>query len=132
MRVLSGFFVAMSLAGPAMADLYECSFRGENSWVPEIVVVEIGAQGQEVAVFDPLIKHFLKGPTKAKVETDNTARTTFTWTYRIKNDSNQYARLNFRMTRLKANQTASISVQAIDYIGPYGGHGTCKTVKGKL
>lgn len=132
MRVFSGLLVALAVAGPAAADIYECRFRGDSSWVPEVVRVEIGRVGDEVRVNDPLIAYFLKAPTKATVETDNAARTTFTWNYRVKNDRNQYARLNFRMTRLKASASATISVRAIDYVGPFTGQGACNTLKGRL
>lgn len=122
----------MLTALPAAAELYECRIRGENSWVPKVVVVEAGRQGEEVKVFDPVIKHFFGQPLTARVDTDNAARTTFTWSYKVTSDSNQYALLKVRLTRLKADATASITVQAIDFVGPFTGRGSCETVRGKL
>ncbi len=121
------------LAAPAgAAELYECRFTGENTWVPTVVVIEPGRQGETVAVSDPLIRHFLQGPTQARVETDNAVRTTFTWSYTVKSDANQTARMNFRLTRQKADGRASLSVQALDYVGPFAGQGACSVIEGRL
>jgi hypothetical protein len=119
-------------AQPALAELYECRIRGENSWVPKVIVIEVGGQGDTVKVFDPLIKYFVGKPLNATVDTDNSARTTFSWGLQVKSDSNQYARLKVRLTRLKADASASVTVQALDYVGPFTGRGSCETVKGRL
>lgn len=131
MRHLSAALVLVALALPARAELYECRFRGENSWIPKTVVVETGDEGSQVAVFDPIIKFFRKAPIKATVDTDNDRRTTFTWSLRVKN-AGQSATMKYRMTRLKGDASATIHAQALGFVGPFSGFGDCRTLKGKL
>jgi hypothetical protein len=137
MRLLLAVAALAALALPALAvsaraELFECRFEGENSWVPATVVVEAGAQGSEVAVFDPIIRHFRNAPVKARVEADNRARTTFTWSLKVANGVNQHATMRYRMTRLKADSAATIHAQPVGFAGPYSGFGRCRTLPGKL
>ncbi len=132
MRALLAVLVLSSLAAPASADLLSCRFKGESSWVPKTVVIEAGREGDEVQVYDPLIKLFQQRPIRAVVETDNAARTTFTWSYKVKSPANQTARLSVRMTRQKRDGRATISVTPLGFQGPFGGRGSCEPRAGKL
>lgn len=133
------FFAALSAAATialptsVSAETYKCSFeekRKNGGWIPEIVVLDIDAKNKLATVYDPLIAHFIGKPIRAKIATDNAARTTFTWRVKATTDSlNQFANMDYRLTVQKADRSSTISGQAIGYDGPYTARGNCELAK---
>lgn len=123
----------LAAALPAQAaEVIECRLTGTSTWVPTLVVVENGREGDEVTVFDPIIKHFRGAPIRATVTVDNPRRTTFTWSVRARDGLNQEARIEYRLTRLKGDNRATISALPLGFEGPFTGQGRCTTRKGRV
>lgn len=134
-RIFRPLVAALLLAAalPAQAaQVIECRLSGTSTWVPTLVVVEDGREGDEVTVFDPIIKYFRGTPIRATVAVDNPRRTTFTWSLRARDDQNQEARIEYRLTRLKGDNRATISAAPLGFEGPYTGQGTCTTRQGRV
>lgn len=111
---------------------FECSFQQvsvNGPWIPEFVAIALEDDGTEAAVLDPLIKHFIGDPLPAKIETDNTKRTTFVWELKAQSGTNQYVRMKYRMTIQKAGLKASISATPQGFEGNFQAQGSCKKAK---
>ncbi len=120
----------LGLALPsAAAEVYQCRLAVTHNAVPEIVVVEIGPEGAEVAVNDPVIRSFAGGPIRARVAVDNARRTTFAWDLRIRTEVNQQATMSYRLTVLKPGLAATIVARPLGYGGTYEGRGRCSRVQ---
>lgn len=118
--------VMVLAAGAAQArDILECRLTGNSPWVPTIVVVERNPGADALTVLDPIIRHFHGEPIRARVAVDNARRTTVIWTIRDRGRTSTPADVQFRLTHRKADDTARIAVQALGYVGPYEGTGTC-------
>ncbi|HSF64382.1 MAG TPA: hypothetical protein VLA78_08340 [Paracoccaceae bacterium] len=117
--------MALVAGGAQARDILECRLAGNSTWVPTIVVVERNPGADEVTVFDPIIRHFHGAPIRARVDTDNAVRTTVVWTIRDRGQTSTPADVQFRLTHRKAGDSARITVQALGYVGPYEGTGTC-------
>lgn len=131
---LAALVLSLSLAAPALAvDALECTFemKASNlSWVPEVVAVAPGERSGEAVVMDPVINHFLGEPVIAKVDADNSKRSTYRWEVKAKSGTNQYVRMQYRMTVMKADLSASISATPQGYADNFQSAGRCKPVKG--
>ena len=114
------------------AEIIECRLAGTSTWVPTLVVVENGREGDEVTVFDPIIRYFRGQPIRAEVVLDNPRRTTFAWSLRARDAQNQEARIEYRLTRLKAGNRATISAAPLGFEGPFTGQGTCTIRQGRV
>lgn len=126
MRVWVMAAVLALVAGGAQArDVLECRLTGNSTWVPSIVVIERNPGAEEVTVFDPIIRHFHGEPIRARVDTDNDQRTTVVWTIRDRSQTATPADVQFRLTHRKVGDSARITVQALGYVGPFQGSGTC-------
>ena len=120
---------------PVLADtVYECEIKQKSidgGWIPAIVVVS-QADGEDTAVvYDPIIQYFLESPVDANVATDNAKRVTYSWEVKAKSSSNQYTRMKYRLTVMKADHTASMSAAAQGYADVFTASGKCKIGKMK-
>ena len=133
-RRLAGAFALSALtAAPALAtEALECRFEQKavnGSWVPEVVVVAWETGSDQVMVYDPLIEQFVGEPMPARIDTDNARRTTWSWEVKVKSGTNQNARMKFRLTMMKADRSAQISVTPQGYADNFQSSGSCKPVK---
>jgi hypothetical protein len=116
-----------TLACPAAADVFlRCSLdqkSGNGNWIPTETVLASTDAG--VIVYDPLIAYFVGEPIAAVVATDNSRRSTYTWEVRVKDGANRTARMRFRLTVQKSSLAASITAQALGYVGPFTAGGQC-------
>ena len=85
-----------------------------------------------MTVFDPIIKYFRGAPIRATVAVDNPRRTTFTWSLRARDAQNQETRIEYRLTRLKADNRATLLANPRGYAGPFAGQGPCTARQGRV
>jgi hypothetical protein len=123
------FFCA---AAPVLAETYNCKTTGGevDSWIaPETLVVhEPGAQ--DAIVNDGIIQRFLETPVTAKVNTDNSKRTTFSWKVKMRNKGGQYTTMLYRLTIMKSDLSASFVAVPQGYSNNFTARGKCARVKG--
>lgn len=122
------------LAAPALAtQAYECEFQEKASnkgWIPGIVVIAWESSPQEAFANDPIIDHYMGGPVAAKLATDNTRRTTWSWEVKASSKTNQSTRMLYRVTVMKADMSASISATPQGFDGNFQSAGRCRKVTG--
>lgn len=124
----AGFALA---GGMASADVYKCEFKvKKRGWVPAEVYVQYNPATKDVLVVDGIINHFVGEPIAGRLSVDNAKRNTFVWNIKATTDnSGQSANMEYRLTHIKSNNKASITAQALGYIGPYTGRGHCAVTK---
>jgi hypothetical protein len=114
--------------------VYECQIQqkaADGGWIPEVVVVA-QADGEDTAVvYDPIIEYYLEAPVEAKIDTDNAKRVTYSWEVKAKSNSNQYTRMKYRLTVMKADHTASMSAVPQGYADVFTASGKCKLGEAK-
>lgn len=128
--ILSVFLVQANVA--AAQEVYLCKpkdTRAAGNWIaPEIAIAF--NPGEKVAlVDDAIIQTFEEGPKEAKVDTDNTKRTTFSWTVET-NANQQYAIMIYRLTIMKADLKASFIAVPQGYANTWQTQGKCEKIKG--
>jgi hypothetical protein len=123
------FFCA---AAPVLAEtVVECRIdqhANNGNWIPDLIYVSTSDKG--TFVLDWMIQHYVGGPLEAKVDTDNSKRTTWTWRLKTKSSTNQTSTMAFRLTMMKADKSASVSATPVGFAGNYTARGKCKQVKG--
>lgn len=91
-----------------------CEFRtGYLSNSTPSVVDLYREPGANWHVMDPFLAYFKKPPQRVEIFVDNPKRITYGWTVeRVSSDSNNFAaRVNFRLTLIKSDRRASLTVQ---------------------
>lgn len=113
----------------AANDVYQCSIKqnaGNGNWLSEIVVVSVDTDNKRALVFDPIIQHFNGEAIEAKISVENAKRITFTWELSdTESASGQDPRMVYRLTVLRATNAASMTGQALGFLGPYTAQGKC-------
>jgi len=125
---------ALLFGGIASAEeLYVCKFKevkANGGWMPAEVYIGFKSEVDEVVVFDPLIKYFVGEPIPGKISVDNPKRITFTWFIDGTVDrAKQFAKMEYRLTYLKGTKSASMTGQALGFLGPYASQGACAIQK---
>ena len=102
-----------------------CEFKpARGAWLPTLV--ELTLQGDEVGLRDDLTEYFKVKGQKARVDIDNTKRTTYVWTLKdFKDRVNNHAKFSYRLTIQKATLQASISGKPLGYENHYEAQGMC-------
>lgn len=133
---LRGVVVAalIGLCGTAArAEVLDCRINqdaGNGNWLAPVVAVNRKAGADEALVNDGIIMHFRGQPVTASIATDNATRTTFAWKVKVQDGSGQSATLSYRLTVRKADLTASLTGQALGFMGPFTAQGRCTRAKG--
>jgi hypothetical protein len=115
-------------ATASLAVVYECQVTSKErtGWLPKVVVIDYDTDTREVTVFDPIIKHFLGGPTDAEVDLENEKRTTFKWVVDgTTNRLAQFAKMSYRATVFRGSNKFVISGKPLGYLNNYRGTGHC-------
>lgn len=132
--VFSGLaLLCAGIAPPASAAVIECQMEqmGANmGWVAPTIALSHEAGASAAKVSDGIILSLSGAPVDAKVATDNTVRTTYTWTVSAKDDTAQYANISYRLTVWKADLNARIKVLPLGYSNNFDAGGQCRTVGG--
>lgn len=133
MRILLGIALAW-LAFPVLAqETYECRIKDlavNNGWLPDVVVAKVAPDRATATVSDPIILNYVGSPTTAKVGTDNDKRITLVWRLKAKSTSNDYATLEYRLTIIKGDLRAVMSLLPLGYDDRPSAEGSCKKLKG--
>jgi hypothetical protein len=131
MRVLvMAALAGLALAAPAQARItqYECRFAYEKArgggWIPEIVVVTDNEATGEIIAFDPLIRHFVGNPIKARRSSQSAARVTYVWTLDARNKG-QSSRMTYTLSYHANGQPARMRAQPGGYDNTWTGDGRC-------
>ncbi len=133
--VVGAVLGVMAVAGPALAGItqYECRFAQEpargGGWIPEMLVLTDDDKTGETMVYDPIIKHFVGVPIKAKLEARTKSRATFSWEVKIE-VRGQYSRMAYTFSHLSNGQAARMTARPGGYDNSFSGEGTCKVSKG--
>lgn len=133
-RYALGWAIGLALSGSASfasVTLYECELKPSrtNSWVPAQIALAHDTDTGAVKVHDPIIYHFNDSlPLDARLDTDNSKRTTFVWSLNgIKNSAGQFApNFIYRATVLKGSNKISISASPAGYSNSFRANGRCK------
>jgi hypothetical protein len=124
------FFVTLGSSSALAQDVYQCSIKQNarnGNWLPEVVVVSVDTQNKRALAFDPVIKRFNGDAIEARITVENAKRITFSWELSDTDDViGQDARMVYRLTILKGTKAASMTGQALGYVGPYTSQGTCE------
>lgn len=133
MRILAGIALAW-LAFPLLAqETYECRIEDlgvNNGWLPEVVVAKVAPDRATATVSDPIILHYVGSPTTAKTDVDNDKRMTLVWRLKAKSTSNNYATLVYRLTIIKNDLRAVLSMLPLGYDDRLSAQGICKKLRG--
>lgn len=133
--VFKGLFVAgflmlfIPVAGHAETTKYRCMVADTAGvgGIPSQIDLSLDAEANVAQVFDSLIKSVQGEPIPARIATDNVKRVTVTWTLRnFRNPAGQVATLDYRLTMLKADRSASISMTPLGYSNTFHAAGACK------
>ena len=131
-------FGLMAICGavqPALAKItqYECRFPQENprggGWIPTMLILTEDDVKGEIIVFDPLIKHFIGTPIKARLSARTKVRSTYSWEVKTANKG-QYARMAYTLSYRSNGQPATMSARPGGYRNSFSAEGTCKVSKG--
>ncbi|PFG64250.1 hypothetical protein AXZ77_2883 [Thioclava sp. ES.031] len=142
LRFFSLSLCAICLSGPVLAqntqlklpggtELVDCLFNtGHLSTSTPHHLDLFREPGQDWQVFDQFLNYYHLKPQSVQVMVDNPKRTTFGWTVkRLESKVNHYApRIEFRVTLLKSNRQASISMRPQGYRVETA-WGSCKPVQ---
>ncbi len=121
------------IASPASASVIECQMErmGMNmGWVAPTIALNHDVGAATAKVSDGIILFLAGAPVDAKVATDNTLRTTYTWTVFAQDNSAQYANVSYRLTVRKADLTARIKVLPQGYSNNFDAGGKCRKIDG--
>lgn len=125
--------LALSLPAAAETLRYDCRFAtsaAHLNWLPETVQLT-HVPGEATAVArDPMQDGPAGGPFEARVETDNAKRSTFTLQVKSKSSTNQPVTVNYRLTVMKADLTATLSAKLLGYTNHHFTTGRCKRREG--
>lgn len=114
---------------PPGGHIVVCQMReqGHSNWIAPQIVLVVDKAGK-ILVNDAVIEHVMGRPVEAVVMTDNTKRITYGWTVKGARDrSAQYAQaLDYRLTVMKADQKARLSMLPRGYSNTVQGIGTCQ------
>jgi|GEM_PF-2507496 len=104
--------ITLGLVTPALADtVYECQIEQlakNRGWLPSVVALVLKDGASEATVNDPILNEFVGKPVQAKVDTDNTKRTTLSWNFTTSGDY-RYVKPFNRLTITKSDLSASMS-----------------------
>jgi hypothetical protein len=120
---------------PALAKItqYECKFPYEKArgggWIPEILILTDDDAKGEIIVFDPVIKHFVGNPIKAKLSSRTNARSTYTWELSYRNKG-QGGRMIYTFSYFNKGQRAKMKGEPGGFDNSWTGEGTCKVSQG--
>jgi len=120
---------------PASAKItqYECKFLQEagrgGGWIPEMLILTDDDVKGEIMVFDPVIKHFVGNPIKAKLLARTNVRSTYKWEVKIEAGGDQ-PRMAYTLSYRSNGQPATMSARPGGYDNSFTADGTCKVSKG--
>ncbi|MCB6176957.1 hypothetical protein LHP98_02280 [Rhodobacter sp. Har01] len=133
---VAGLVVGLAAALPAAAQTgttYDCRFEVSGAhmgWLPATVILSHTAGETTAQARDPSIEGPEGGPYEVKVETDNAKRTTFTLRRKSKSSTNQPVTVNYRLTVMKADLSATLSAKLLGYTNSYLARGQCERRNG--
>ncbi|NBZ87595.1 hypothetical protein [Stagnihabitans tardus] len=134
-----GFFVKRALWAGLVAGLglmpmtagavvLDCSLQpGADAmgWISKRVVIDYDEAAGTARAADEAIQGWNGGPIEAKVRKPSANQVSFTWDLTIP-DAVQAARLQFRLTWLKADNGAVMAVKPLGYSNNFDARGSCK------
>lgn len=126
--------IAGLLATPAMAIVtYECTFDGLNrnqGFISQTVVVAHEPGSDTAKVNDGVIMSVVGKPINGKVTADNDKRLSVNWKVDLKTTMNEHIRATYRLTILRSDLAANISVQPGAYDNNFAAQGLCRKING--
>jgi len=133
--VAAGLLAIVGALNPASAKItqYECKFAYEQSrgggWIPEMLILTEDDVKGEIMVFDPVIKHFIGNPIKARLSGRTNVRSTYTWELVYRNKG-QGGRMIYSLSYFSNGQPAKMKGEPGGYDNSWSAEGTCKVSKG--
>lgn len=130
-----GLMAVFGAFDPAAAEItqYECKFPQEagrgGGWIPEMLILTDDDVKGEIMVYDPVIKHFIGNPIKAKLLARTNVRSTYKWEVKIEARGN-YSRMAYTLSYRSNGQPATMSARPGGYDNSFTADGTCKVSKG--
>lgn len=117
---------------PAAAAVYHCKLavkQADGGFISSDVVIEHFDGENTGIVVDGLINNYNGGkPLKMEVVADNKTKISYAWKLKVTHVGTS-ATIKYRLTRNKADGTASISAQALGYANHYTSTGKCALAK---
>lgn len=129
MSLITTLCMGVLAAGAVQAKTYSCTVQPDSSrdWISQTLAFNIDDTSGAVRVYDGLIGKYVGKPIAGKQSTENTKRTTITWTTRQVRDGygHSSARFMFRATYYKASGKMIISSMPGGWDNRFGGRGHC-------
>jgi hypothetical protein len=124
-----GALIWVTAANPAAAvQTYICrlSEYGATDWIPDILFIGHDPDDGSVFVSDPIILFFNGKPIRADIAADNPDRTTFVWSYAVRDSRGTRAsRMIYRATWLKRKRRMSLTATPAGHDDRFAGSGRC-------
>lgn len=118
-------FVLMASVSAASAKTYDCTIKTAKQnlgWIAERIILSHDESGK-ILVNDGLIQHYVKQPVDAVVTDDSAARIVYSWKVKIANQ--QPVTMMYRMSIMKADNVAMVTVRPLNYDNTFEARGTC-------
>lgn len=134
-RKMIGAAIAMAAIATSTAAYavdYKCTMQEKPGIPPVIIIIE---DNGKTFAYDGLIKDIYDKPIPAAISVDNKRRMTYAWTVKgvmgknTERGNTVSGRLNFRLTRQKANGAATIYVKVVGYDNTFRSKGSCEVLK---
>ena len=126
----------LALASNACADvgdIYDCKFNvSRHEYLAEQVIFGVVEKDKKVTVYDAII-HYTNGePVNAEILRDDEKRFTIRWLLEAPDANGRVAKLSFRLTYLKQNKKATMSMIVRGFDNRYNTQGKCSVAKGNI
>ena len=112
----------------AANEIYECKFTkgGAENWLGSVLAVKIDASSNTAHVVHGMSIQKQKGWFPAKIISNDDKRTKVSWEIpRIKDRKGQGANLSYRVSVLKSQNRATVSMYPEGYENTYSSNGSC-------
>lgn len=137
MRTKSLFVCAVAVFVSATSSLareaYECKFPpvGNNmGYLPDTVLLAREDGSDTVSLVDPFIQGMKGGPIELKVADENSAKLTVSWPLMLQSQTNDYIKMQYRISIQKSSLAASLSGRPQGFSNNFSAQGKCKRVQG--
>lgn len=125
--------LSVALAQPVLArDVYECSFAevaNNLGYMPPLVVMSPGPDGQSATVVDGFIQEVEGGPIDVKIASQSAQKIAVSWEVVLPSVTDSHIRVRYRLSVQKGNLSASLTGRPLNYSNVFTAQGKCTLKK---
>jgi hypothetical protein len=114
-------------------EVFECKFPkvGNNlGYLPDLVVMAREPGSDTVTLADAYIQSVKGGPIDVKVAEENAAKLSVSWPLMLQSQTNDYVRMQYRISIQKKSLVASLSGRPQGFSNNFSAQGKCKRLEG--